>query len=181
MNAVSDAVAQALAPIRLDIGAGSRKQPGYTGVDIRAFDGVDVVLDVRQTPWPWADDSVEEIYSSHFVEHLTREEWIPFFNEAGRVLKPKGKMTVIVPNWSHACAYGDPTHKSFCSGWMANYLNAKWRSTEAPHVPYTCDFDAAIAGSWDPWLESRNDQVKEFAINHYTNAHRDLILNLTKR
>ncbi len=179
MNAVADEVP---APeIKLDIGCGKNKQSGFTGVDCAGFDGVDQVLDVRVLPWPWADGSVTEIHTSHFVEHLTREEWVPFFNEAHRVLKKTGTLRVIVPHWSHACAYGDPTHKSFCSEWMAYYLNKQWRETNAPHTGYDCDFDFVVGGTWDSWLDVRHQEAKMFAMQKYVNSYRDLILTLTKR
>lgn len=166
--------------IKLDLGCGKNKLAGFTGVDVTHFDGVDVVYDLRTTPWPWEDESVSEIHSSHFVEHLTREEWVPFFNEAYRVLKKGGKMRVITPHWSHDCAYGDPTHKSFLSAWVANYLHRGWRDINAPHCGYTCDFDFVPAGSWDPWLEVKSQDVRMFAMQRYTNSFRDLILNLEK-
>jgi hypothetical protein len=172
--------AQAL-PIKLDIGAGkSRCAPDFQTVDMIAFDGVDHVMDVRQCPWPWDTESVSELRTSHFVEHLTREEWVPFFNESYRVLKFGAVMTVIVPHWSHDCAYGDPTHKSFCSGWMALYLQKSWRDQNAPHCGYTCDFDWATSGTWDPWLEVRNMDTRMFAMQRYVNSMRDLIFTLTK-
>lgn len=198
--------------LRLDIGCGKNKQPGFVGVDAIAFDGVDIVGDVRGERWCFnsipdelkgrfietpfetmipdpslhsyfqlPDNSVDEIHTSHFVEHLTRDEWIPFFNEAYRVLKVSSLMRVIVPHFSHSCAWGDPTHKSFCSEWMAYYLNKGWRDVNGPHTGYTCDFDYTVAGTWDEWLSVRNMEVKTFAMTRYVNSYRDLILNLTKR
>lgn len=167
-------------PLRLDLGCGKNKVNGFTGVDNIKFDGVDVVWDLRKTPWPWKDGHVEEVHCSHFVEHLTREEWVPFFNELYRVLKIGGKARIITPHWSHDCAYGDPTHKSFLSAWVANYLHKGWREVNAPHCGYTCDFDFVPAGTWDPWLEVRSADVRMNAMQHYTNSFRDLILNLEK-
>ena len=187
-------------PLKLDIGCGKSKQIGYYGIDRIKFDGVDLQMNVVKklceavldefgnelTPaqyvrWPWEDETVDEIHCSHFVEHLTREEWVPFFNEAWRVLKPGKMLRVIVPHWSHACAYGDPTHKSFLSEWVAHYLDKNWRSFNAPHTGYTCDFTFEVAGSWDDWLSIRAEDTKIFAMQHYINSYRDLILNLTKR
>jgi predicted SAM-dependent methyltransferase len=167
--------------MKLDIGCGKGKQPGFIGVDAIAFEGVDVVHDVRITPWPWADGEVEYIHCSHFIEHLSREEWVPFFNEAYRVLKVGGQMHCITPHWTHACAYGDPTHKSFLSEWVVQYLNKQWREANAPHVGYTCDFDWGSGASFDEWLWTRAQEVKEFATRRYVNSCRDLIFTLTKR
>lgn len=170
------------APLKLDFGCGKNKQVGFTGVDSIAFEGVDIVMDVRQTPWPWKDDSVDEVHSSHFVEHLTNAERIGFWNELGRVLKKGGVARIITPHWSNACAYGDPTHQwPPMSEWAAYYLNKAWRDVNAPHAPITCDFDFVIGGGWDAWLEPRNMDTKVFAMSHYINSYRDLIITLTKR
>ncbi len=105
-----------------------------------------------------------------------------FFNELYRVMKPGGKALIITPDWSHACAYGDPTHKwPPLSSWYALYLNKGWRDVNAPHAPYTCDFDWSHGASWDDWLTVRNDEFKAFAMQRYINSVRDLHINLVRR
>lgn len=47
---------------------------------------------------PFANESVDLIYSSHFVEHLTYDEAKAFFIECKRVMKPDATMRVIVPD-----------------------------------------------------------------------------------
>ena len=173
---------QAPAPaIRLDIGCGKTTPEGWEGVDAIDF-GQKHVHDVRKgLPW-LQDNSVDEVRSSHFVEHLTGAERIPFFNELWRVMKPGATALIVTPNWSHSCAYGDPTHQwPPMSQWYPLYLHKEWRAANAPHASFTCDFDHVIAGSWDQVLEIRNGEYKQFAMNHYTNAWRDLIVTLTKR
>lgn len=176
-----EAGAQAAQPLRLDIGCGRTTPEGWEGVDQIDF-GQKHVHDIRRG-LPWVkDNSVDEVRSSHFVEHLTGAERVEFFNELYRVMKPKATALIITPNWSHACAYGDPTHQwPPMSQWYPLYLLKAWRDVNAPHAGYTCDFDHIVAGSWDPMLESRNPEHKQFAMNSYTNAWRDLIVTLTKR
>jgi hypothetical protein len=67
------------------------------------------------------------------------------------------------------------------SGWYPLYLNKQWRTVNAPHVGYTCDFDWTIAGSWDERLNSRNAEFKTFAMNNYMDSLRDIIVTLVKR
>lgn len=168
--------------MKLDIGCGTRKVEGFVGVDAIEFEGVDVVHDMRVTPWPWEDDSVDEVLCSHFLEHLTGQERITFFNELYRVLKIGAKALMVTPDWSHASAYGDPTHQwPPISSWYALYLHKAWRSGNAPHVGYTCDFDWVHAVTWDEWLGTRNDEMKQFAMQRYINSSRDLHITLTKR
>jgi len=55
---------------RLDIGCGQKKREGFLGVDYTAYDGVDFVVDMETQKIPVPDNSVSQIYSSHFLEHL---------------------------------------------------------------------------------------------------------------
>ncbi len=197
-------------PFRLDLGCGPRKREGFYGIDAMKFDGVDAVCDLSQERWVIAreddlisknmplfatgngdevgeaysflDNSVDEAHASHFVEHLTGAQRVLFFNELYRVMKPGAQALIITPNWSHACAYGDPTHQwPPMSEWYQLYLNKAWRDVNGPHTQYTCDFDWGSGGSWDPWLESKNLDFKLFAMSRYINSQRDLHVTLTKR
>ena len=194
-------------PIRLDIGCGKTTPEGWVGIDAIDF-GQKHVLNVvkqrtewyrqnhfylmgeRDTPpdvpryeaWPFEDNSVDEVRSSHFVEHLTGEQRIFFFNELCRVMKNGATALIITPNWSHACAYGDPTHQwPPMSQWYPLSRHRDWRAANAPHAPYTCHFDHVVAGSWEAALETRNMEYRQFAMNNYTNSWRDIIVTLTAR
>lgn len=113
--------------IKLDFGCGANKRPGFVGVDIINFPGVDQVVDLLK-PWPWKDSSVEEAHTSHFIEHLDGKERIHFANELYRVLIPDGKCQVIVPHWASCRAYGDPSHKwPPVSEFWFYYLSREWR------------------------------------------------------
>lgn len=167
-------------PLRIDIGCGKRPKDGFVGIDSINF-GQKHVLDVRKG-LPFKPNTVDEVHSSHFVEHLTGTERIAFFNELWRVMKPNATALIITPNWSHACAYGDPTHQwPPMSQWWPLYLHRDWRAGNAPHAAYKCHFDHVVAGSWDQSIEGRNDEYRQVAMNTQTNAWRDLIVTLTKR
>lgn len=166
--------------VKVDIGCGKTTQEGWVGIDAIDF-GQKHVHDVRNG-LPFKNASVDEIRSSHFVEHLTGEERVPFFNEVYRVLKVGATAQIIVPHWSHACAYGDPTHQwPPMSEWYPLYLNKVWRDGNAPHTAFDCDFDWTVAGSWDGRLNGRNPEYTQTAMNTQINAWRDLIVTLTKK
>jgi hypothetical protein len=168
--------------VKLNLGSGKQKMEGFLNVDSVAFEGVDIVHDLRVTPWPWENDNVEQVHCSHFLEHLAGEERVSFFNELFRVMKKGAQAQIITPHWSHDCAYGDPTHKwPPISGWTFMYLNKFWRDANAPHVSYSCDFDWAIGGTWDEWLNVRNQETRVFAMQRYINSMRDCMVTLTKR
>ena len=167
-------------PLKIDIGCGRSTPEGWEGIDSIDF-GQKHIYDVR-SGLHYADSSVDEARSSHFVEHLTGAERVAFFNDLYRVLKEGATALIITPNWSHACAYGDPTHQwPPMSPWWPLYLHRDWRAGNAPHVGYTCHFDHVIAGSWDESIALRNPETRSMMMNNYTNTWRDLIITLTKR
>lgn len=175
--------------LKLDFGCGPRKADGFEGVDQFAMPGVDHVLDVRGA-WPWADASVDEAFSSHFVEHLTQQERVHFFNELHRVLKPGAKASIVCPNWSSARAYGDPTHRwPAISDWFFLYLNKDWRKVNAPHADtewnkdgYSCDFAQAGLGYLPrPDLVLRNHEFQASAFANLLGAAQDIQATLVRK
>lgn len=168
--------------MKLDLGCGPNKKEGFIGVDCRAFPGVDVVADLTK-PWPWQDETVEEVHCSHMIEHLTAPERIAFVNELYRVLKKGAKATIIAPHWASTRAYGDLTHQwpPVCEMWFY-YLSKDWRAMNAPHNDgYTCDFDASWGYGMHPSLFTRNAEFQQFAVNFYKEAVQDIHATLTKR
>lgn len=57
-----------------------------------------VVLHDLRRRFPWRDGSVDHIYSSHSLEHLTRDGGTHFIREAFRVLRDGGILRVVVPD-----------------------------------------------------------------------------------
>lgn len=168
--------------LKIDVGCGKRPKEGFEGLDSLDF-GQKYVHDVRKG-LPFKPNSVDEVHSSHFVEHLTWPERIKFFNELYRVMKPGATATIITPNWSHECFYGDPTHKEPLSQWYRLYLCKEWRDSQAPHAPYTCDFPVALQsciGTLEPHLQTRNQEYQYEAGRSQINGTRDLIVTLKKK
>lgn len=58
------------AGIRLDIGCGRNKAPGWVGIDFQPLPGVDVVWDLTKFPWPLESNSVLVAQASHVLEHV---------------------------------------------------------------------------------------------------------------
>ena len=97
--------------MRLHIGSGPLAIAGWTNVDVAAYPGVDVVLDVRE-PWPFAD--VDAIFAEHFLEHLTLAEGLRFLRECRRVLGDGGVLRLSTPNldWVWLTHYKPPAELS---------------------------------------------------------------------
>lgn len=88
--------------LRLHIG-GRTRTPGWTSFDIAPGPDVDVVGDCRDLS-RFEDDSVDEIYASHILEHLSyRNEIVPTLKEWRRVLLPGGELKISVPDFEVLC------------------------------------------------------------------------------
>ena len=80
-----------------DGGPDSPKLEGFTHVDIREIDGVEIVCDVSKKI-PLEDGSVEEIRASHIIEHIHPDQVEKAITEWVRVLKPGGLLRIYCPN-----------------------------------------------------------------------------------
>jgi predicted SAM-dependent methyltransferase len=89
--------------LRLHLGCGKRKLPGWVGVDSRNDVGADVVADVRYLDH-WASGEVAAIYACHVLEHIPRPDVLPTLREWRRVLKPGGVLYVAVPDFERLAA-----------------------------------------------------------------------------
>ena len=81
--------------MKLNLGCGDKKMAGYLNVDTCCEP--DQWCDLSQFPWPWEDNSVEEVYSSHFLEHVADYERTIL--EIHRILKPNGTIHFRVPHF----------------------------------------------------------------------------------
>jgi predicted SAM-dependent methyltransferase/glycosyltransferase involved in cell wall biosynthesis len=82
-------------PVYLNLGCGKALIPGFVNID--AEDGAPVQHDVRMG-LPFADRSVDAIYSEHFIEHLTQAEGIALLRECRRVLRSGGVVRLATPD-----------------------------------------------------------------------------------
>jgi len=60
---------------------------------------------------PFNDNSLDFVYSSHLLEDFA--DWIPVLKEWVRVLKPGGKLIILLPDrdrWLAACKSGQPSN-----------------------------------------------------------------------
>ncbi len=108
---VADIVGR-LAGIRLDIGCGASKQPGWVGMDVQPLPGVDIVHDFMIIPWPLADESVLVAMASHVIEHIPPHNFgfVKFMNEVWRLMRPGGEFAIVCPHGRSDGYIQDPTH-----------------------------------------------------------------------
>jgi SAM-dependent methyltransferase len=104
--------------MKLEIGCGRTKAPGFVGMDRVALPEVDIVHELETFPWPMPnshdpipDSSISEIRASHVLEHVRDLNGV--LEEACRILEPGGLFRIVVPYYRHEGAFSDPTHVRF--------------------------------------------------------------------
>lgn len=95
-------------PMRLNLGSGEDRHPGFLSIDWNSFSGADILQDLNRFPYPFAESSIDEIHAFHILEHLDR----PFdvMRELHRILKPGGLLHVKVPHFSRGFTHPEHSH-----------------------------------------------------------------------
>lgn len=60
--------------------------------------GEKIIHDLNKLPYPFDDETIDEIYSHECLEHLTGLHIFGFISECYRILKPKGVLYLELPN-----------------------------------------------------------------------------------
>ena len=87
---------------------------------------------------PFADASVDVVYSSHFVEHLFRDEAVVLMRESLRILKPGGLVRIAVPDLAWAV---DCYQRGLKREMLEQYFFVEDRSSFLARHKYMYDFD----------------------------------------
>ncbi|MFC1984225.1 methyltransferase domain-containing protein [Chloroflexota bacterium] len=89
--------------VKVDIGCGNNKKKGFIGIDVMLSSDADIVSDIGKYGIPLKSNSVDEIFSFHFLEHI--ENTLFIIEEMYRVLKPNGIVELVVPHFSNVDSY----------------------------------------------------------------------------
>ncbi len=84
--------------MKLNLGCGKRimpKEEGWVNLDRFPHDGVDVVHNTDEIPWPFEGEEFDYVLASHFLEHVV--DIGKTMREIYRVLKVGGTLKVIAP------------------------------------------------------------------------------------
>lgn len=187
---------------KIDLACGQHKRDGYFGIDYVKTDASDYVHDLTVYPWPIADGVVEELHSSHYVEHIPMVEidgqdaLFRFMDEAYRILRkpkgepgdddyvPGGEFLIIHPYLKSVRAFQDPTHRRFIPEHTWGYFNRDWRVANGlDHYKVACDFDVVTTtyvGIPDD-VSGRNEHTKMLMLSRDWEVIADLHVLLRAR
>ena len=98
--------------MNLNLGCGNKILEGYTNVDKYDYYNCDVVHDLETFPYPFEDNSVDNILLCHVLEHIGQDPEIfnNILTELYRICKPEASIDIIVPHPRHDDFISDPTH-----------------------------------------------------------------------
>ena len=98
---------------KLNLGCGRDTKKSYVNIDRMKVDGVDVIHDLNKFPYPFKDNTFDEIYCKHILEHL--DDFTLVMDELYRISKNNAIIHIRVPFYNSYHAFRDPTHKTFFS------------------------------------------------------------------
>ncbi len=127
-------VQPALQTKKLHLGCGRNIMPDWVNLDLVEGPGVDILANLDEcenTPLPFEDDTFDEIYASHLIEHIKNP--LPLMQELHRVCVDGAKATFRCPHGSHDDAFEDPTHfrQYFAGSFMYFAQPTYWRADYA--------------------------------------------------
>ena len=174
-------------PLKLNLGCGSRKMAGFVNVDCFAACQPDLVVNLEETPWPWGDDSVDEIKLIHVLEHLGQDTatFLAIVKEMYRVCRDGARIEIVVPHPRSDNYLSDPTHVRPVTAptlqLFDQRLNRQWAAMGAANTPLgqICGVDFVLesgVNELEPeWYQKRiSGEIDEaelnFAVRHYNNV-----------
>lgn len=127
--------------LKLNLGCGGKIYDGWVNVDKYDHYPIDILHDLETFPYPFDDDSCNEILLSHVLEHLGRDTEV--FNnivkELFRVCCHDALIHIIVPHPRHDNFLSDPTHvRPINEHVIALYdkkRNLEWEAIGAANTP----------------------------------------------
>jgi len=109
--------------IKLNVGCGRDIKKDYVNLDKIKAKGVDVVHELNNFPYPFKDNTFDEIYASQIIEHLNNPE--KFIKELWRISRKNAKILIGTVHFSSPCVWGDITHKRPFQSDTMNWCNIK--------------------------------------------------------
>lgn len=89
--------------IKINAGCAEDIKEGYINIDLHPEEYPlikDKILPADVRNMPFKDNTVDEVYASHIIEHFNYKDAILCLIEWCRILKTGGQLTVIVPDFN---------------------------------------------------------------------------------
>ena len=177
--------------MKLNLGSGSKILKGYVNVDKFQYYNPDVVHDLEKFPYPFKDNSVDEILLSHVLEHIGQNPDVfnNIIKELYRICKNNSIVDIRVPHPRHDDFISDPTHvRPITILGLQLYdknLNKKWEKMNAANTPLGLihgvnfiikDVNFVLENNYIKLLESKKIDQNELqeCIKKYNNVVKEM-------
>jgi predicted SAM-dependent methyltransferase len=121
--------------VKLNLGCGSNKIPGYINIDMEPTCKPDLVCNFVNVKLPYKANTIDEVVLFHTVEHIHKPHHVRIFLDIWRILKPDGELYVSYPEFSKCYEY-----------WKSNHRGQKkfWEATIFGRQKYPSDYHVCI-------------------------------------
>ena len=152
---------------KLNLGCGKDIRQGYINLDKKHLEGVDIVHDIEDLPFPFENEEFDEILCQDILEHV---DYIKVIRELYRILKIDGLLKIRVPHFTAANNYRDPTHKHLFSFrtfeffiknnlYRTYYFDFYFSEIKKRHISFS---RGSIWTRFVEYIVNLNDFMKEF-------------------
>ncbi len=107
--------------VKINLGCGNKRIKGFIGVDKVKTEAVDIIHNLDKFPYPFKDNSVDEVIMDNVLEHL--QDVLKVMEELHRICKQKAIIKIYVPYAKSDGAFTDPTHKHFFTDRTFKYFS----------------------------------------------------------
>lgn len=94
--------------LKIHFGAGTRIWPDHINLDMAPLKGIDIVHDLNSFPYPFEDNTFDEITANAVLEHM--KDFVRAMEEIYRICVNGAVLKVNVPYWNSINVWVDPTH-----------------------------------------------------------------------
>ena len=106
----------------INLGAGKKVIQGFINVDIKPLEGIDVVWDLNNFPYPFPDNYASYVLLDNTLEHL--DDPIRVLKELYRIGSNGCVIEIFVPYVKSIGAFQDLTHKHFFTEKTFTYFSS---------------------------------------------------------
>lgn len=117
-----DIISRSERELTIQLGCGVSKMKHAVNVDMNPATCPDVLCDLDCTPYPFKDDSFDMVVALSVLEHL--KDFLSVMGEIHRISKDGASIYILVPHFSSAAAFVDPTHRVHLSAKSCDYFVA---------------------------------------------------------
>ena len=151
--------------MKLNLGSGFKRYPKFLNVDIFKECNPDVLHDLEKTPYPFKDNSCDEILFNHSLEHIGQKPsiFLGIMKEIYRICQHEAIIRINVPHPRHDNFLSDPTHVRAITPLTLQLfdleMNHKWQEMNAANSPFAMYLGVNYK------LISTNIIVEEYYVN----------------